>query len=172
MLITSSIWQFYLFTAIKRQLYQALLQHFMIYLRSSESRSNLLYLLFDQHTTEQIKIRKLFRAFRKRFWYLSCSFFLVLIYDFGICYAVAMLKWPVSTGYEILWQIYWNSFILLLNFAVISVLHKSNVKMKTKRGKYYWRRMQLTHANIQNGRTCMYGWKQSQQTKQIASLEW
>lgn len=83
MLITSSIWQFYLFTAIKRQLYQALLQHFMIYLRSSESRSNLLYLLFDQHTTEQIKILKLFRAFRKRFWYMLCC-----------CYAqVASIHW-------------------------------------------------------------------------------
>lgn len=62
MLITSSIWQFYLFTAIKLQLYQALLQHFMIYLWSSESRSNLLYFLF-RPAQRSNQILKLFEAF-------------------------------------------------------------------------------------------------------------
>lgn len=102
------------------------------------SHVRIYYICFSTNTQpNKSKSLNYFEHFVNGFGICRVFFFLVLIYGFGICYAVAMLKWPVSTGYEILWQIYWNSFILLLNFAVISVLHKSNVKMKTKRGKYY-----------------------------------
>lgn len=121
-------------------LYQALLQYFMIYMLHCESRPNLLYLVFD--LTEkvllvfwlplpppssllllllmrwsQIKSLNYFEYFVSTiFFFLILSFALAVLSISSSSWCSSSFPQPFRRD-EILWEKYWNSFILLSNFV-------------------------------------------------------
>lgn len=99
--LITSIWQSYLFIAIKLQLYQALLLDFMIYLFCNESRPNLLHLV----CTVKLSVVVILNQEAKSLNYFECFLpllllFLLLLLRLCVC---------VSSFFAILWEKYWNS---------------------------------------------------------------
>lgn len=122
------IWQSYLFTDIKLQLYQALLQHFMIYLFFSESRPNIYCICFQRPKLMRVYVvisnqeAKSLNYF-KRFFSLFESKISTLFFFLSVF---------ISRPFQDFMRKILKLFILLSNFVVISIRHKSK-QNKNKR---------------------------------------